>query len=140
MSCPGLISQGKRRTSTVLPSTRFPLTLRWHAPLMKKAAPEGRPCMSHEVPRRSDSRAPRSLDKAIALTVLFHVPERRERRVERLHEHLVGDQHVEHFSPCRFRHVRNLIARHHMRPNMWGKSSHRTFVGEGSIRELRLQV
>src|SRR6266436_8441895 len=83
--------------------------LRWHAPLMKKAAPEGRPCMSHEVPRRSDSRAPRSLDKAIALTVLFHVPERRERRVERLHEHLVGDQHVEHFSPCRFRHVRNLI-------------------------------
>ena len=27
-----------------------------------------------------------------------------------------------------------------MRPNMWGKSSHRTFVGEGSIRELRLQV
>ena len=23
---------------------------------------------------------------------------------------------------------------------MWGKSSHRTFVGEGSIRELRLQV
>src|SRR6516165_4074581 len=63
----------------------------------------------HQVPRRSESRAPRSLDEAIALAVLFHVPERRERCVERLHEHLVGDQHVEHFSPRRFRHVRNLI-------------------------------
>src|SRR5262249_14542188 len=53
--------------------------------------------------------APWSLDKAIALPVLLHVPEGRERCVERLHEHLVGDQHVEHFSPRRFRHVRNLI-------------------------------
>src|SRR5262249_30253176 len=75
----------------------------------KEGGPQGRPCISHEVPRRSDSRAPRSLDEAIALAVLFHVPERRERCVERLHEHLVGDQHVEHFSPRRFRHVRNLI-------------------------------
>src|SRR5438876_6450310 len=58
-------------------------------------------------PRRSDSWAPRSRNEAIALAVLLHMPEPRERCVEGLHEHLVGDQHVEDFSPRCFCHLRN---------------------------------
>src|SRR5262249_14662454 len=58
----------------------------------------------------SDCRIPRSLGEAVAVPVLLHVADGGERRMERLHQHLVRGQHVENLAARLFRLVRQKIA------------------------------